>query len=192
MAHDEIRWSAMACANGTVLAGRDSNAGPRALTQRLVEPVIVVVDVWKKINLTTFDDHGVVSNQYRNRFVQADGFGRAAGHGGAYPLFGPLRLVVKNETRQRHGAFDPYAAVAEVAPVAVEKLRRGRMVQIDVHIVGENELDIAQGVALARTLAYAQLAKLRRIQAFAGQAGQHLPLRRDELEALLFKITGIA
>ena len=69
------------------------------------------------------------------------------------PVAGGLALLVEHPDGEFVGLLDADAAVGEVAAGALEELRLRGGVEVDVVLVGEHELDQAEGVFGAGLLA---------------------------------------
>ena len=69
----------------------------------------------------------------------------------------PASLVLQNKSGQRGGIVHSYAPVTEVTANAAEELRLRRTVQVDVVLIGKDELDEAQRVVGTRTLPESKL-----------------------------------
>ena len=51
----------------------------------------------------------------------------------------PIRLIVQHPLRQSHRVFDAHAPMAEITPRTVKQTGGGRVMQVDVLIVGQHE-----------------------------------------------------
>jgi hypothetical protein len=125
-------------------------------------------------------------------FLQAYGRGLASAHRLHDALFGPFRLVGEDELRQRHRLFDANTAVTEVAPVALEELHGRRVMEIDVVLVGKDELDVAEGIACPRSLADAHLPALDSVESPLRESTADPAITADELEPLAGKVAWVA
>src|SRR5690606_15680494 len=162
------------------------------LAQGLLQTRVLLVNVWKEINFTIPLHHrSAVGDQNRYGFVQAYRARAAGGHGGFDAFPGPFGLVAQHELSQFNGVFDADAAMAEIASRARKQCSRRRMVQVDVLIVGKNELDVAQRVERTRALPDSPLAAANVGDALLAQLTHHLAVARHELEALPIEIRRI-
>src|SRR5690606_29143382 len=82
--------------------------------------------------------------------------------------------------------------MAEVAPGPFEQAGGWRVMQVDVHVVRENELDVAQGIQRPRPLAQTPFAATHRFQGLIADGRDNAAGCRDELEALAVQIIGVA
>src|SRR5690606_41947354 len=104
-----------------------------------------------------FHSHRTVSNQYGNRLLQTKRARSARAHGRHDALGGPFRLILQDEFSKLHGILNADATVAEIASRPRKQLRCRRVMQVDILVVRENELDVAQRVSGSWPLADAPL-----------------------------------
>src|SRR5690606_15475012 len=147
----------------------------------------------EKVDFTiSFDDRRAVRNEHGNRLVEAQSARFAGTHGSLDAIFAPCRVIAQHELGEFHRLFDTDASVAEIASRPREQSRGGRVVQVDVLVVGEDELDIAQGVAGPWPLPDAPLACPHLRESFFGELADDLAVAGHELEALLIEVGRVA
>ena len=105
------------------------------------------VDIREEVHPPLPDGGSTVAEDHRYRLLQADGCGLAFAHRLCDTLLGPFRFIGKNELRQGRWRLDTNAAVTEIAPITLEEWQGGRVMQVNVLLVGKHKLDVAKGIA---------------------------------------------
>ena len=100
-----------------------------------------------------------------------------------------LGLVREQRRGELHRVLHPHAAVAVGAVGAGEQRLRRRVVQVDVVLVGEEELDLAQRIAGAGALADAEVVDVGRRP--VDRRGVDHPAARQQLHVLAGEIAGV-
>ena len=133
------------------------------MAQGIVENPVLPVDVGEEMNPSIPDGSGGIGNDHRKRFLQTQCGGAALGHRLNDALLGPFRFLGEDEFCQFDRFLDANAAMAEIAAVFLEQLRRRRVVQVNVVRVGKYELDVAERITRPRPLPDARSAGSDRV-----------------------------